>query len=376
MNLVKILANHKEENFMRMARNVYHRKDGRFEARYVSGFDENGKKQYRSVFAKTYGEVKEKLERIQPQIACAVSPPKQSVTVVETVVTYLGMLKHQIKPSTMDVYRRYLDKRITPYFGDTPRESLSPEVMQGFTDGMIENGVSVVTVQSVFSFLSSALKAADIAVPSVRLPKKQGGTVEYLSLDEQKRLEAAAQASDTIDRLSVMLTLYTGIRIGELCGLQWIDIDFEGKTLRVRRTMQRIRSNGANKTELALLPPKSETSTRSIPLPDFIAAILIDSKKFANGEYVLSRNGRPVEPRNVQWRFKKLLVGANIRNVNFHTTRHTFATRALENGFDVKTLSEILGHGSATITLNKYAHATDEHKRGCMNGLSAVFSGV
>jgi integrase len=123
-----------------------------------------------------------------------------------------------------------------------------------------------------------------------------------------------------------------------------------------------------------MLPPKSDSSYRTIPLPEFVGQLLAESKLFATGEYVLSRKGNPVEPRNIQWRFKKLLATANIKDVNFHTTRHTFATRALENGFDVKTLSEILGHGSATITLNKYAHATDERKRSCMNGLSAVFS--
>jgi integrase len=357
-----------------MARNIYHRKDGRFEARYISGFDADGKKQYRSVFGKTYGEVKEKLELIVSSTAVALSPQKPMKTVVDVVSAHIVTLKHQIKASTSDVYRRYLDKRIAPYFGDTACDRLSQEIMQGFANKLIEDGLSAVTVQSVFSFLKAALKTAHINAPEIRLPKKNKPTVEFLSFDEQKRLETAAKASDTIDCLAVMLSLYTGLRIGELCGLQWEDIDFADKMLRVRRTMQRIRSNGESKTELALLSPKSDSSTRCIPLPDFITALLVDNKKFANGEYVLSRKGNPVEPRNIQWRFKKLLTTAGIKDVNFHATRHTFATRALESGFDVKSLSEILGHGSATITLNKYAHATDQHKRNCMNGLSAVFS--
>jgi integrase len=231
-----------------------------------------------------------------------------------------------------------------------------------------------VTVQSVFSFLKAGIKTVDSSIFNVKLPKKQKSNVEFFSMDEQKRLEAAAKASCGLDYLSTTLSLYTGVRVGELCGLVWNDIDFECRILRVRRTMQRINSDGESKTEIAFLTPKTETSTRNIPLPDFLLDVLTEQRAVSRCTYVLSARGKPVEPRTVQRRFKKLLSDAGVKEVNLHTTRHTFATRALENGFDVKSLSEILGHGSATVTLNKYAHALDEHKRACMNGLSSVFS--
>jgi integrase len=355
-----------------MARNIYHRKDGRFEGRYVKGYGEDGKKQYGSVFGRTYAEVKEKLGRIKPPSLA--SPNKIPTSVVDAVMAYLESLRHRIKPSTKGIYARYLENHIVPFFGNTQCDSLTPEMLQSFIDRQIENGLSAVTVQSVFSFLKAGLKSVRMDIFTVSLPKKPKTIVEYFSLADQKRLEKAAKASEEVDYLAVTIPLYTGVRIGELCGLQWCDIDFDLRVLRVRRTMQRIRSEGEAKTEIALLTPKSETSTRNIPLPDFMLALLEEQKTGATCEYVLSASGKAVEPRFVQRRFKRLLVSAEVKDVNFHTTRHTFATRALENGFDIKSLSEILGHNSATVTLNKYAHALDEHKRVCMNGLSAVFS--
>jgi len=357
---------------MRMARNIYHRKDGRFEGRYVKGFNEKGKKKYGSVFGKSYAEVKQKLEKVaQPGIA---TPVIAIGTVVDAVALYLESLKYQIKQSTHDVYQRYLGNHIAPYFGNMKCETLTPEIMQNFVNKQMENGLSPVTVQALFSFLKAGVKSNDSDIFAVKLPKKPKSSAECLSLDEQKRLETAAKETSSVDYLAVMLTLYTGIRLGELCGLQWNDIDFECRILHIRRTMQRIRSKGGSKTELALLPPKSLTSERAIPLPEFMVSLLKEQKITSDCEYVIAIKGNPAEPRSVQRRFKKLLVTAEVKNVNFHTTRHTFATRALESGFDVKSLSEILGHGSATVTLNKYAHALDEQKRLCMNGLSEIYS--
>jgi integrase len=147
--------------------------------------------------------------------------------------------------------------------------------------------------------------------------------------------------------------------------------------LHVHRTVQRIKNtegDGDKKTKVVCLTPKSRASERKIPLPDFIAEFLKEHKEAASSEYVVSLNGCRLEPRAVQRRFKRLLVCAEIKDVNFHAgTRHTFATRALEKGFDIKTLSEILGHSSVTFTLIKYAHVLDEHKRRNMELLASLF---
>jgi len=356
---------------MRTATNIYHRKDGRYEARYVKGYDANGKKLYGSVFAKCYGEVKEKLERISPPPERFI--PKSKLTVTEAVKVHIDSLNQQIKPSTRGIYQRNLENHIAPYFGNTRCDKLTQEKMQGFIDSLIENGLSAVTAQSVFIFLKASVTSVNASIFDVKMPKKKKPTVEFLSVDEQKRLEMVAKESGEADYIAIMLTLYTGVRLGELAGMMWCDIDFECGLLRVRRTMQRIRSDGETKTELALLPPKSESSERDIPLQVFLLELLRETKAKTDCEYIVSSKGKPIEPRSIQRRFKKLLLAAEVKEVNFHATRHTFATRILETGCDVKSLSEILGHSSAATTF-KYAHSLDEHKRKCMNGLSEVFS--
>lgn len=361
----------------RRERNIYKRKDGRYEARFIKGYDDNGKAVYGAVYARSYADVKEKLERVKSVEKAKTQSPN---SVAEEVRSYLESAKNQIKPSTHGIYQRYLDNYISPYFGNTRCDWLTADIVQGFVDRQIENGLSAVTVQSVFCFLKNGLKGAfQNEALDVKLPKRVSSEVEVLSIDEQKRVEMAAQMSDGINHIGVTLCLYTGIRIGELCGLMWSDIDFERKQLYVRRTVQRIKNDACEdvneKTKVASLLPKSGTSIRSIPLPGFLIALLLEhrSQSHATDGYVISRDGSSIEPRNMQYRFQRLLIAANVKQVNFHTTRHTFATRALENGFDIKTLSEILGHSSAVITLNKYAHTLDAHKRRSMESLAAVY---
>jgi len=251
---------------------------------------------------------------------------------------------------------------------------LTLELSQAFVNKLIENGLSVNTVQSVFNLMKSSVAAANSSVFAVKFPKQVKKQVEYLSVDEQKRLEQAAKECGDTNYVAVMLCLYTGIRIGEVCGLQWSDINFTCKLFYVSRTIQRIPSDSEKRTELAFLSPKSATSAREIPLPDFLLEILQDFKRSAKSDYVVTYKNKPLEPRTLQYRFKRILEAAEVREVCWHTTRHTFATRALENGFDVKSLSEILGHSSATVTLSKYAHSSTVHKRDCMNALSTVYS--
>jgi integrase len=366
-----------------MARNIYHRNDGRFEGRYIKSYDAGGKARYASVFASTYAEVKdevkEKLElaKVNYMLAQRVESAPKNLTIHQAMDNYLASIKYQIKPSTYNIYQRYIENYITPFFGNTRCDTLSLETAQAFVNHQMENGLSAVTVQSVFSFFKAGIKTTRREkFFDVKLPKHTQIEVEILSIEEQKRLEAAAKASSEADHLAIVLCLYTGIRIGEVCGLMWHDIDFECRIVHIRRTMQRIREDGDSnrKTKVVFLPPKSLTSARRIPLPEFLMDFLKERMDIADSNYVVSRNGKPVEPRTLQYRFKNILELANVKQVNFHTTRHTFATRALENGFDVKSLSEILGHSSATVTLNKYAHALDEYKRNRMNALEVIWN--
>jgi len=364
----------KEVKMARRERNIYKRKDGRFEARYVKGRDIHGRAIYGAVYARSYAAVKEKLEFAKESMKSEL-PPGAKQTVVEVLTCHLEGMRAQIKRSTFDSYRRYLENHISPYFKDIRCGKLNVDITQGFVNKLIENGLSAATVQSVFSFLRKGLDGVSPSnVFDVKLPKRTGHEAEVLSLGEQRRLEAVAKTSDDIDRIGIILCLYTGIRIGELCGLMWSDLDFDRSQLYIQRTIQRVKSiSDESKTQIVFLAPKTTSSKRCIPLPSFLLTLLKEHHSLSKGKYIISREGSAIEPRNLQYRFKRLLDTANLRPVNFHVTRHTFATRALENGFDVKTLSEILGHSSPTITLKKYAHTLDEHKRKSMESLSSLY---
>ena len=173
-----------------------------------------------------------------------------------------------------------------------------------------------------------------------------------MSSEERKKLEQyLLQTGLTID-LAILLCLFTGLRVGELCGLQWGDIDFENGTLSVKRTVQRVYRNGCS--EVLIGSPKSRTSVRTIPVPSFLLTLL-KKKKRQDFLYLITGKSKPAEPRTMQYRFQKILKLCGIRKVPFHLLRHTYATDCIAHGFDAKTLSELLGHADASITLNRYA---------------------
>lgn len=176
--------------------------------------------------------------------------------------------------------------------------------------------------------------------------------------------------------MGVYLCLFTGIRIGELCALQWKDISFDDNTLKIGRTLQRLQctdNSSLAKTKIIITEPKSPAASRCIPLPDFLVNTI---KPFAGApqSFILSGSSKKViEPRTMQNHFKKYLVESKVECANFHSLRHTFATRCVEIGFEIKTLSEILGHSSVKITLDRYVHSSMEQKKANMKKLDGIF---
>jgi len=359
----------------RRERNIYKRKDGRYEGRYIKGRDSQGKALYGAVYAHSYNEVKAKLHiaREKNKIPQTIVVNKKIVMVSEE---YLETMKTQIKQSTREIYRRYIYNHIAPYFGNVRCDQLDKDMVQNFVNAQHESGLSAMTVKSVFCFFRKSVGSVT-AINSfdVKLPKHGAHEVIVLSAAEQKQLEVIAMMSDEVNFVSIILCLYTGIRIGELCGLMWSDLDYNTKLLHIRRTSQRIKdTEGTAKTKLTFLLPKTSSSTRSIPLPEFLIKLLKEHQSRSNSNFIISQNNNAVEPRCIQYKFKRLLQKSNLRIVNFHTLRHTFSVRALENGFDVKTLSEILGHSTPVTTLTRYAHVLDEHKRRSMESLGLLFN--
>ena len=198
----------------------------------------------------------------------------------------------------------------------------------------------------------------------VELPKVHRSEAVLLTRNQQLHLCRYLQRNPCTTSLCVLLSLYTGLRVGEVCGLMWGDIDFEKSVLAVRRTVQRIR-NGDRSTCILADTPKSRASRRSIPIPKFLIKLLRDSRSNENC-YILSGSNHIIEPRTLQRRFKSILKKADLPSVSYHSLRHAFATNCLQAGFDVKTLSEILGHASVETTLNRYVHTSMEQKIKCM----------
>lgn len=354
----------------RKGENIYKRKDKRWEGRYIVSYNAEGKAKYKSVYGHSYSEVKLKM-RNHTEIT---NTKPISITLAEWIENYLQSQEKQIKLSTFKVYERYLQNHIKPFFGNIALRKMNKEILQAFANSLSE--LSPATVKGIFSFLRETLKKAnkeEYISPiwlDVELPKISKHQAEVFTREEQKRIENAVDLEANPNEIGILICLYTGLRIGEVCGLKWKDIDFASATITVNRTVQRITVNG--KSVLTELPPKSETSHRKIPIPKCLLCKLKEIKKSSASVYVINTKLHAMDPRTFQYRHKKVLERAGVRYANAHTLRHTFSVRALELSFDVKTLSEILGHADATVTLKTYAHSLDEHKRSSMGRFDSM----
>lgn len=353
--------------------NIYLRKDGRYEARVSFGKTGSGKRIYRSVYGKTPEEVETKLSSLDKREYAVTE-----MTVRELTGEYLSAIKPQLKESTLANYRMKAEKHIIPAFGDKCCCLLTADDVYAFVGKKRESGLSaryiadiVVLLRSIYRF---AARTQNIRNPleGFKMPKTAKTDVAVLSKHDQQRLVALATAENDIKHFGAVLSLFTGMRIGELCALKWGNLDLDSRTIHVRRTLQRIQTgNSANKTKIVITEPKSASSVRDIPIPDCLLPQLVQHRR-ADDMYVLSGKRKPLECRTLQYRFAALLKNGKMPSVHFHSLRHAFATNCIALGFDVKALSEILGHSSVEITLNRYVHPSIDRKREYMSRLSLV----
>lgn len=352
---------------------TYQRKDGRWECRISMG-SMNGKRIYKSFYGNTAQEAEYKM--------MVFSRTEQStqilteMTVRELASEWLYVTKNRIKESTEANYRMKLDKHILPAFGDKNCNMLTVKDIYSFIERKIKSGLStryvadiIVLFKSIFRYACREYAIRNV-LDSIIMPKSKKTEVKVLSKEQQRILSVYLNSSRDLTTLGIAISLYTGLRIGELCALQWQDIDIKSKTLTVRKTIQRIQVvGGKKKTKLVITEPKSANSMRTIPIPECLVSI-INEFVDESSAFVLSGNTKPIEPRTMQNRFKRVLDNAKLPSINYHSLRHAFATGAIEIGFDIKTLSEILGHSSVEVTLNRYIHSSMDRKRACMNMLS------
>jgi len=357
-----ILKRRGELAMSRRGENIFRRKDGRWEARYVKEVALDGTKKYGSVYAKTYHEVKEK-QQICINLPTA-SPSKSCLTVNETMIEWLAESKNQLKISSYQKYSATFENHISKRIGELPLKYITPKIITQFTDTLLnDDKLSRETANLVLIVLGMGLNLAKerykVVVPEIHLLRTGKVQMRVLSETEYQVLVQHLLSQSDIYSFGMLLALCTGLRIGEVCALRWEDIS--GSTLHVSKTMQRLK-NSEGITEVMILPPKTNSSDRIIPIPSALRESINQHRKESG--YILSRkNGGFTEPRLLQNKFSRCLAECGIEKATFHTLRHTFATRCIEAGVDVKTLSELLGHSDVKTTLNKYVHSSFELKQ-------------
>lgn len=292
-----------------------------------------------------------------------------------------------IKAQTYSRYRRLIATHIDPSLSGQNIEEVNRRDIREFLTrqkaaGNLRTGgaLSPASLNLILTVLKLAFSyACDMEMieqnPCERIRRAQENTkkVEVFTREEQRKIEAAVMGSGDPRLFGILLCLYTGIRIGELLGLEWEDVDLPCGLLRVNKTVYRDRDEDGV-WRLVVDRPKTTSSDRIIPLPSYITELLIERRKTRGGTYVIeNKKGERMSTRSYQYLFEKLITRVGVRKRNFHTLRHTFATRALECGMDIKTLSEIMGHKNASITLNRYAHSMMDTKIQMMNRLPKNF---
>ena len=285
----------------------------------------------------------------------------------------------QLESATFVKYTAILEKYIKPDLGEYFSEAVSAMLVEQFSYHLLhEKNLSPKTVRDILSVLNSildyAVKQNPLARPvEIVYPRTEQKEMRVLTVEEQKRFtEYLLQDMDAC-KFGVLLALMTGLRIGELCALKWEDISLEEKFIYVRHTMQRLKDLNPvseEKTRIVTGGPKSGKSARVIPMNEDIWNLCARWKTDDPGAYILTgKKERFLEPRTLQYRMKLYTDACNLEGVHFHTLRHSFATRCVEAGFEIRSLSEILGHSSTRITLECYVHSSMRLKRANMEKL-------
>lgn len=296
---------------------------------------------------------------------------------------YENYVEPSAKEKTKKHYSEIIRNRLAKVLGDYELECITPIVLQRYVAELLKSGnlrtgkgLSVNTVLGIISVIKISLKSAYLSgrlkkysADKILLPKVTEKEITCFTTEEQRKMERAILADKRKRMFGVLICLYTGLRIGELLALKWEDLDFTSGIISVNATCH----DGTDaKGKLCRITnsPKTASSKRLVPIPDKLLILLKENQNKRKTDYVVeTARGTLPGIRTYQRAFEVFQGRLNIERKGFHALRHTFATRALECGMDVKSLSEILGHKNAVITLNRYVHSLLEHKRELMNKL-------
>lgn len=283
--------------------------------------------------------------------------------------------KRYVKKSTYAAYQLLIQNHIKDYFGDL--YEVSEEQVQQFVFKKLDEGLSEKTIKDIIIVLKMILKFGvkngylDYVLIEAKFPTKQTNkNLEVLSKSEQKKFMDYLRDNFTFKNLGIFICLSTGMRIGEICGLKWCDIDVNEGIIKIRHTLQRIYiiEEGERHTELLLDTPKTANSIRDIPMSTELLRMIKSINKIVNENYfVISNDEKPIEPRTYRNYYKKLCKKIDMPELKFHGLRHSFATRCIESKANYKTVSVLLGHSNISTTLNLYVHPNKEEKKKCID---------
>ncbi len=375
----------------RKGENIYKRKDGRWEGRYIKDRTLDGKAVYGYIYARSYHEVKSGLARVRYLLSSSAYKDIAIVeekTLQEVADEWFSIMEPQIKESTCIKYHNIWNNYVVSRLGNVQTSRITHCLLESFcSELMVCGGVngtelSSKTTADVLSVVRNMLRFAEnrgykIGSNGHSVSVKQSAKeFRVFSLQEQIRLCEYLNQNLNMKSVGILVCLYTGIRLGEICALQWEDVSLQEKTIYIHQAMQRIQvqNHSERKTRILIAPPKSSCSIRTIPLPKDLVQLIACCNIPQKGFFLTGSNEKYVEPRTMQYFFQRVLKSSSIENANFHTLRHTFATRCVELGFDIKSLSELLGHASINITMNRYVHPSMEWKRSSMEKLRFPFA--
>ena len=292
---------------------------------------------------------------------------RRDATVSRLSAIFLEDRRNDVKPSTLACYRRNIQCHILPELGNRVAVELEAEEVNDFIEQLQED-FSPKLVREVGGLLLRIVGMAGVGYgEDVTLPKVKQKAVEVFTESELRQVGKTILRCPDKTGLGVLLTAYTGLRLGELCGLQWQDVDAGAGLLHIQRTVERITQTDGG-TCLTVQPPKTENSERWVPIPKEMLRMLQTARKQPDS-YLLTGGEIVPDPRTYQYRYKALLERCGVRYRNFHCLRHSYATRCVERGVDVKSVSELLGHADVRTTLRLYVHSSMDYKRKAVEGI-------
>ena len=366
------------------------REDGRWEARVVTGYRENGNPITKCVMAKSKTEVVRKLDALKESLSMTTALPSGPLTFGAYLTNwYQNDSKPKLRPTTQSDYENWLFHHLVPCLGSIPLDQLTQADLQSFFNDMKQNGrliyvdqhgpeLATHSVRSCYSVCKMALDKAvqdhliqTNPVVGCKLPPPSAQEMQVLTKDEMKRFLVQAKEEGFYELF--LIEMSTGLRQGELLGLQWHDLNLRTGTLHIDRQVSPVHG------KLYIGPPKTKSGQRTIVLPKPVLGVLAEYKKNIFSQWMFPSRIKPEQPIDASHVRKKLhaiLKLAGCKDVRFHDLRHTFATLSLENGMDVKTLSAIIGHVSSATTLNIYAHVTDDMQKKAANTIDRAIAGV